>query len=742
MAVPILRTCLSSGHASHWADETSPPPNQDFSWNGARWHLHHQTIPIEAGWTCHKVQLDLLATSHGNAPESFLALHFPIPDWSLRHSLFVPGLLYQGNRFPCLPADYPPIVTHPDDFGPHTPPYIADIPRLATGDGPSRVQWLAGAAAQCIVAWWDPSSLHATLIRTSPFFDHSETGFSFAESADRHSASLEVLSPGVRDRHRYTMCRTSSPSFDRGRVLAPGQSFNLSVDVLTTPCPDIPTLFHLFLHARPPSAPTPHLIPFSAAWQLLEDKYNRDNWDESAGYYRVGLGENRYQDYQAGWVGGVMNSLPLLQLGQPLTRTRALRSLDFPFRAGGFGVSGFFHGIHHQGVWSGDGFDEHMWTPQARPHPARNHFHLVRKSADALHYALRQADLLRRTHPHWTMPASWESRLRGCADAFIRTWQRNHQLGQFVDVHTGVILVGGSSSAGIAPAALALAAREFHHSPYLQTAEEIASSFYEHFTRRGLSTGGPGEALQAPDSESAAGLLESYLTLWEHTGRSHWLQAATHAGAILASWQIAHNYPFPPHTEFGRLGIQSTGAVFANCQNAHGAPGLCTHSGLAYLRLHRATGEVIWLRLLRELAHGLPQYLSHPDRPIHAQDGRPLPPGWINERVNTGDWDDNLGGVFYGSTWAELSLMLTCAEIPGIYWRTDSAQLTAFDHVDATLTPAGLRISNPTPFPARVTILAEDAACAARPLDLNPMIGLPVLDLAPGATAHWSPLSP
>jgi hypothetical protein len=55
--------------------------------------------------------------------------------------------------------------------------------------------------------------------------------------------------------------------------------------------------------------------------------------------------------------------------------------------------------------------------------------------------------------------------------------------------------------------------------------------------------------------------------------------------------------------------------------------------------------------------------VSRADRPIHDPSGRPLPPGWINERVNTSDWDDNVGGVFHGSTWSEVALMLMAVEL-------------------------------------------------------------------------------
>jgi hypothetical protein len=149
-------------------------------------------------------------------------------------------------------------------------------------------------------------------------------------------------------------------------------------------------------------------LPFSAAWNILEQKYHRDNWNATDGYYRVGLGENRGQDFQPGWVGGLMNTLPLMHEGSDLSRDRAMQGLDFVFTHGGQGESGFFHGCYHQGVWSGDGFDLDMWTPQARPHPDRDHYHLLRKSADVLYFLFKQFDLIKQQQPDWEIPEAWE----------------------------------------------------------------------------------------------------------------------------------------------------------------------------------------------------------------------------------------------------------------------------------------------------------------------------------------------
>jgi hypothetical protein len=87
----------------------------------------------------------------------------------------------------------------------------------------------------------------------------------------------------------------------------------------------------------------------------------------------------------------------------------------------------------------------------------------------------------------------------------------------------------------------------------------------------------------------------------------------------VASWTVSYDFPFPPESTFGKLGMLANGTVLANAQNKHSAPGLCTHSGLSLLRLFRHTGDTsdTWIMdLMRDIAHALPQYMSRADRPI------------------------------------------------------------------------------------------------------------------------------
>jgi hypothetical protein len=169
--------------------------------------------------------------------------------------------------------------------------------------------------------------------------------------------------------------------------------------------------------------------------------------------------------------------------------------------------------------------------------------------------------------------------------------------------------------------------------------------------------------------------------------------------------------------------MKTTGAVFANTQNKHGSPGICTHSGLALLRLYRTTGNLLYLNLLKEISTSISQYMSRPDRPIKG-----MSDGWINERVSTTDWYEGIGEIFPGSTWAETDLLLTITELPGIYVDLEQKSVTTFDQLESKLIScnsksAKLSIKNSTKFAAQTSILVENKQQKAQPWTENKFYG-------------------
>jgi hypothetical protein len=159
-------------------------------------------------------------------------------------------------------------------------------------------------------------------------------------------------------------------------------------------------------------------------------------------------------------------------------------------------------------------------------------------------------------------------------------------------------------------------------------------------------------------------------------------------------------------------------------------------SGLALLKLFRATGDRFALDLLWDVAHGMPQYLPHPLKPLG--DAKP---GHMCERVNLTDWEgpERIGETLRMTTWAETSLMLTTIEIPGVYVRPDLSLVMAFDHITAEVVNDGpekmeVRLTNPTALPASVRLYGESAGDTGRPLPENYLFDCSTVDLPPGGS--------
>ena len=196
--------------------------------------------------------------------------------------------------------------------------------------------------------------------------------------------------------------------------------------------------------------------------------------------------------------------------------------------------------------------------------------------------------------------------------------------------------------------------------------------------KKGYTNGGPGEILQAPDSESAFALLESMIELFRVTGNYKWITAAKDVTAYCSTWVQGFDYIFPKDCSLGMQNIKSCGSIFANVQNNHSAPGICTLSGQGILELYRETQELKYLELLQDITRGLPQYVSTPGR--QPEDA---PYGYVSERVNTSDWEgsQNIGATYKMSTWPETSILLTAIEIPSIYVDLKNNRTISFDSV-------------------------------------------------------------
>lgn len=572
--------------------------------------------------------------AENDCSDTRFSLSVEFGQWEEDAYVFLPACAYDGNRFKRRKQIYPPMYTE-DECGVVPEPVMSQVPGL-NPDGSGKIEVTTGdLSVPCF----------------GVFFKHRQSAFFvFTEQACKgknigfavESGSLTLQFPAIRS-VCYRICRNDEPSADSGFAVAAGETVTSKVMLRVFSCRDIPEFFRLFFQNRrcllsDPPAKTEYT---QKLWETMENHMNRDNF--SGEYYA-----EMSKMWQCGWVGGGMSSLPLLKHGSVISKERAIQTLDY--MTSKVSPQGFFYSTVINGEIVGDG----CGVPHMMPST------LSRKNGDALYFLFKHFDVI-------TPKPAWVTAAKTCADAFVRVYERYEDFGQFINVDTGELIFGGTTSGASVIGALVMAWRYFGEEIYLSVAMSAGEKYYRNFVAQGLTYGGPGEAMCAPDSESAYAMVESMVLLYEATKEDKWLCYAQDSLHLLSSWVMPYAYEFPAGCEFAKLQINTVGSVFANVQNKHSAPGLCTASGDAIYKLYKYTGNEAYLNLLRDIVSFLPQCVSTEERPIYSWDQPPkkLLPGCICERVNTSDWEgpEYIGGVFDVSCWCETSVLLTFMDL-------------------------------------------------------------------------------
>lgn len=691
----------------------------------SQWQMHTTaTIPKDK-----KDAIDIavkMKCVSGKLSSASVSVEVDVSNWSEKNYVLMPSAAYNGNRYDWRRLRYSPKLYEIQDIGKDKPIILTDIPKLNSNGEVSRIQARSGDMAAPSIGYISDTAKTGVWLLTKQGNALGDYGIGIAESKDRTKATISITSPIVREQFVYKICDAHYPSWDKPKDFKPGDTLTIHFRLYGFKAPTIQAIFDKYAIIRKDLSGDSLLanaLPYATCMQMLEQKFNEKNFVPQYGYYSVGFRENYLQDWQIGWTGGMISTYPLLFAGNEQTRSNVLRNFDWLF-ANGISPSGFY--------WDA-GRNGNEWFGGDIRKPHTKNWHLIRKSGDAVWYIIKQFMLMEKMGI--PVKQSWKDGNQKVCDALIKLWNNYHQLGQFVDSETGDIIVGGSSSGAIVPAALALASKYYQEPKYLQTAVAIAEDYNNKFTQKGISCGGPGDALQNFDSESAAALVESYVALYEFTTDTKWLYIAENAAKQLATWVVSYNYNFDSSSDYAKAHIRTNGSVYANTQNKHAAPGLCTASGVGLLKLFRYTGDSFYLELIQDIAHNITQYLPHPKKTLGN-----APFGYVSERINISDWEgvENIGYVLPISTWAETSLMLTTIEVPGVYIQKDKGLVTAFDNVvteviSDTSDSLVVKFSNTTPMDATVTLMVENSIDARKnSMGENYVKDLPTLTLLSG----------
>lgn len=669
-------------------------------------------------WSCKKraasgVQEYTFTLRKGTAKDAGIAVAFDFANWSRENYVLVPAAVYNGNRFNALGGDYMPPYPREMFFDLKLPMTISNNPRLSIEPGQaSKIELLTGNAATPAFSFYSPKQKRGWILLCEQRSRFGNNGLIIQENAAQDRISFIVNAPGVRV--QAAGFGGFRPSGDKGADFNEGDTVTLRFKVIDFRAKSIPELLQRFFAVRKsltdPNQPR-DLVPFSYAHNAITKRF-KERWREFpvGGYY---LPENS-PDFQLGWVSGFMQT-PLLAMDEARERERMLQQMDFV--VGKLqGKGGFFYG----GITS---------TGKLREDRSLDGrlFALTRKNADTLAMFMKQFLILKRQRHESLIKKEWAASARRLADAFVSMWRKYGEFGQYIDPETSEIAVYNSTCGAVVPGALALASEWFGEKAYLDVAKESALFYYKRDVEaQGMTSGHCTDTSQDPDSDSTFGFLESLMTLYAVTGDKLWLEKAKVQAALASTWVLSYDHVFPPESHIGKLGCHMAGAVWASAQNKHAAPGICTSSGDSLFKLFRATGDRRFAELLRDIQHA---HTEATEWPGHRTTGTGI--GASMERIQStdGEGKEAIGNfIETQNAWCELDGLMMVTEIPGIYVRTDKPVLFTFDHVSARILDqksgqTTIEIVNKTPYDAKVTVFAEDAKAAKRPMRYADYLG-------------------
>lgn len=651
-----------------------------------------------------------------------VAVAFDRYDWSSDNYVMLPASVYNGNRQRIVNRKYGTCLDKTDFYFPELALTSNPIPQLSPEFGaPSRLEVNASNVATPCFVCFDRKKGEGIILLTDQGFMHKgqmmDHAFIVEETPDRSLASFVIGAPGVRSRKPEFISFSQSP--DRGISVETGDTITIRVSTYRFPARNVDEVIEKFFRVRKlhvASADVRDLMPMSEVLKRMTvniDKRYFKNKDFE--YY---CPENATW-MSFGWIGGLINTYPMMALGDEEHLRRVANTFNFCIPRGQAQETGFFYTYIDD---KGKIFDRSEGLIPVE-------CVLTRQNADVLYWTVKHLLFARDLQWRPDSFAVWETHIRKLADAFATLWEHEGTWGNYINIRKGNIAVYNTMGGAIAVGGLAWASRYFNEPRYMKVAREAAKAYVDRYNIIGFTSGGCGDILQNSDSETAIALTTSLMALYETTGEEQYLQQARSLAHLTSSWVASFNYYLPSETPLAKLGAKLTGAVWASTQNKHGAPGFCTSSGDPYFKIYRATGDTLYAELMKDVLHA------------HAEGIQPN--GQITERLTYCDAELRGSRLDGGKTgWNETNGALMALEIPGIYLRTDADDLYVFDHVKVTgITRSEsaivLQIYNPTAFDASVSILAESAEKARQPLGLNAFINWPKVDVKAGKTVKY-----
>jgi hypothetical protein len=187
---------------------------------------------------------------------------------------------------------------------------------------------------------------------------------------------------------------------------------------------------------------------------------------------------------------------------------------------------------------------------------------------------------------------------------------------------------------------------------YKQAAINAAEYVWENWGKRGLFIGGASDNPNITDKEAGMLSMEAFLSLYESTGESKWLERAKAAADFTETWIWIWNLPMPVDANDSQLhwkkGISTVGVQGITARVAGSVDEYLDWAVPSYAKLYKYTNDQHYLDVARVLLHNTKSMVALPGR-LYGMKGI----GWQQEgwRMGPGGNGRGVGGHRFWLPW-------------------------------------------------------------------------------------------
>jgi hypothetical protein len=187
---------------------------------------------------------------------------------------------------------------------------------------------------------------------------------------------------------------------------------------------------------------------------------------------------------------------------------------------------------------------------------------------------------------------------------------------------------------------------------YSQSAVRAAEYVWENWGKRGLFVGGASDNPNITDKEAGMLSMEAFLSLYESTNETKWLERAKTAADFTESWIWIWNLPMPLDADDTHLhwkkGVPTIGLQGITALGVGGADEYLDWAVPSYAKLYRYTHEPHYLDVARILLNGTKSMVALPGRQYDMKGIGWQQEGW---RMGPGGRGRGVGGHRFWLPW-------------------------------------------------------------------------------------------